>query len=130
LVGPNGVGKTSVLDVVFAVRQLLAGTAKVTDPGAFPTSTLTRWQKRNMQVFELDAVLEGIDYRYRLEVEHDPTIRRARVGLEVGTVGNEGIAPVPLSTGRSAALSRRSLGWTELRCGLVGVGDGSRASTK
>jgi len=60
LVGPNGVGKTSVLDVVFALRQLLAGTAKVTDLGAFPTSTLTRWQKRNMQVFELDAVLEGI----------------------------------------------------------------------
>jgi len=82
LVGPNGVGKTSVLDVVFALRQLLAGTAKVTDLGAFPTSTLTRWQKRNMQVFELDAVLEGIDYRYRLEVEHDPTNRRARVGLE------------------------------------------------
>ena len=82
LVGPNGVGKTSVLDVVFALRQLLAGTAKVTDLGAFPTSTLTRWQKRNMQVFELDAVLEGIDYRYRLEVEHDPTNRRARVVLE------------------------------------------------
>jgi predicted ATPase len=82
LVGPNGVGKTSVFDVVFALRQLLAGTAKVTDLGAFPTSTLTRWQKRNMQVFELDAVLEGIDYRYRLEVEHDPTNRRARVGLE------------------------------------------------
>ncbi len=82
LVGPNGVGKTSVLDVVFALRQLLAGTAKVTDLGVFPTSTLTRWQKRNMQVFELDAVLEGIDYRYRLEVEHDPTNRRARVGLE------------------------------------------------
>lgn len=82
LLGPNGVGKTSVLDVVFALRQLLAGIAKVTDLGVFPTSTLTRWQKRNMQVFELDAALEGSDYRYRLEVEHDPTNRRARVELE------------------------------------------------
>src|SRR5713101_5438410 len=59
LLGPNGVGKTSVLDVVFALRQLLAGIAKVTDAGVFPTSTLTRWQKRNLQVFELDAALEG-----------------------------------------------------------------------
>jgi predicted ATPase len=82
LLGPNGVGKTSVLDVVFALRQLLAGTAKVTDLGAFPTSTLTRWQTRNMQVFELDAALEGSDYRYRLELEHDPPNRRARIVLE------------------------------------------------
>jgi predicted ATPase len=82
LLGPNGVGKTSVLDVAFALRQLLAGIAKVTARGVFPTSTLTRWQKRNMQVFELDATLEGKDYRYRLEVEHDPTNGRARVELE------------------------------------------------
>jgi predicted ATPase len=82
LLGPNGVGKTSVLDVLFALRQLLAGIAKVTDPGAFPTSTLTRWQKRTMQVFELDAVLDVNDFRYRLEVEHDPTNRRARVEVE------------------------------------------------
>ncbi len=82
LLGPNGVGKTSVLDVVFALRQLLAGIAKVTDVGVFPSSTLTRWQKRNVQAFELEAALEGNDYQYRLEVEHDPTNRRARVELE------------------------------------------------
>lgn len=82
LLGPNGVGKTSVLDVVFALRQLLAGIAKVTDPGIFRTSTLTRWQKRAVQVVELDADLDGSDYRYRLEIEHDPTNRRARVEQE------------------------------------------------
>jgi predicted ATPase len=82
LLGPNGVGKTSVLDVVFAVRQLLSGIAKITDRGVFPTSTLTRWQKRTVQVLELDVTLGGNDYRYRLEIEHDPTNRRARVELE------------------------------------------------
>src|SRR5437667_8430979 len=82
LLGPNGVGKTSVLDVVFALRQLLAGIAKVTDQGVFPLSTLTRWQKRNLQVFELDAVLEESEYRYRMEVEHDPIGRRARIVKE------------------------------------------------
>jgi predicted ATPase len=82
LLGPNGVGKTSVLDVVFALRQLLTGIAKVTEAGVFPTSTLTRWQKRTVQVFELDVALDGNEYRYRLELEHDRTNRRARVTKE------------------------------------------------
>lgn len=82
LLGPNGVGKTSVLDVVFALRHLLAGIAKVTDLGVFPSSTLTRWQKRNRQVIELDASLEGNRYRYRLEMDHEPISRRARIELE------------------------------------------------
>ena len=86
LLGPNGVGKTSVLDVVFAVRLLLSGQAKVTDDKAdgkvFPTPTLTRWQKRNKQVFELDVVLEGDDLRYRIEVDHDRKQKKARISLE------------------------------------------------
>jgi predicted ATPase len=35
LLGTNGAGKTSVLDVMFALRQLLSGTAKITDQGVF-----------------------------------------------------------------------------------------------
>ena len=82
LLGPNGVGKTSVLDVMFALRQLLSGEAKVTDADVFPISTLTRWQKRDKQVFEIDVVLEEDELRYRVEVEHERTTRRARISLE------------------------------------------------
>lgn len=82
LLGPNGVGKTSVMDVVFALRRLLSGEAKVTDPDTFPTSTLTRWQKRNIQVFEIDVVLDGDEFTYRLEVEHEPATRKARICRE------------------------------------------------
>lgn len=82
LLGPNGVGKTSVLDVVFAVRQLLSGEAKVMDKTAFPPQTLTRWQSRERQVFELDLQLETEVMRYRLEIEHERTSRRARIALE------------------------------------------------
>lgn len=82
LLGPNGSGKTSVLDVVFALRRLLSGQAKITDPGVFGTNTLTRWQNRNRQIFEVDVVFEGDELRYRLEVEHDRDRRRARVALE------------------------------------------------
>ena len=82
LLGPNGVGKTSVLDVIFALRQLLAGVAKVTDVDVFPTQTLTRWQSRNLQVFELGAELGDDALVYRLEVEHERSTRRARIMLE------------------------------------------------
>jgi len=67
LLGPNGVGKTSVLDVVFALRRLLSGDAKVTDKDVFPAPTLTRWQKRDKQAFELDVSLDGDDLRYRCQ---------------------------------------------------------------
>ena len=82
LLGPNGVGKTSVLDVVFALRQLLAGLAKVTDKEAFPAPRLTRWQNRSTQVFEMDVALDGDELRYRLEVEHERQTRKARVAAE------------------------------------------------
>jgi predicted ATPase len=82
LLGPNGVGKTSVLDVMYALRQLLSGEAKVTDKAVFPTPTLTRWQNRDKQVFELDVQLDGDEMRYRLEVDHERSTRRARIALE------------------------------------------------
>ena len=84
LLGPNGVGKSSVLDVVYAVRQLLGGVAKVTDPEVFPTSTLTRWQARDVQVFEMAFLFsdEPEPLTYRLEVEHERAVERARIRLE------------------------------------------------
>ncbi|HEX6901006.1 MAG TPA: AAA family ATPase [Thermoanaerobaculia bacterium] len=83
LVGPNGSGKSSVLDVLYALRQMLSGTAKVTDPDIFPTRSLTRWQSRNLQIFEVVVSLEGEpDATYRLEIEHENEGRRARILLE------------------------------------------------
>ena len=58
LLGPSGVGKTSVLDIIYSLRQLLSGDARVTDRDIFPTSTLTRWQSRDLQVFAIDVLLQ------------------------------------------------------------------------
>lgn len=82
LLGPNGVGKTAVFDVIYAVRQLLSGEAKVTDKAIFPTRTLTRWQRRDTQVVEVDVALDKEVLRYRLEVGHETATQRARIDLE------------------------------------------------
>ena len=82
LLGPNGAGKTSVLDVVFALHHLLGGRARITDADTFPTHTLTRWQERDVQTFELDVLLDSDPFSYRLEIEHDRMIRRARIVTE------------------------------------------------
>ena len=82
LLGPSGVGKTSVLDIVYAIRQLLSGDARVTDRDVFPTRTLTRWQSRDLQVFEIEVLLLSETYRYRLEVEHEVGKRTARIRSE------------------------------------------------
>ena len=82
LLGPNGAGKTSVLDIVFALRRILGEGARITDADVFPTRTLTRWQQRNLQVFEIQAVLDTDSFGYRLEVEHERSTRRARIRLE------------------------------------------------
>ncbi len=82
LVGRNGAGKTAVLDVVYALRRLLEGTARVTDRDVFPPSSLTRWQEHAVQVFQVEAELGGDAFHYRLDVEHDRRERRARIVRE------------------------------------------------
>lgn len=77
LVGRNGAGKTAVLDVVYALRKLLDGAARVTDRDVFPPSSLTRWQERPVQAFRVELELDGDSGEYRLEVEHDRRERRA-----------------------------------------------------
>ena len=83
LVGPNGSGKTALLDVIGSVRQLLLGEAKAAEPSCFPFSTLTTWQRDQVQVVEIDAAISDDNFRYRLEIEHDRYGKRgARVRLE------------------------------------------------
>ncbi len=79
LLGRNGTGKTSVLDVVYALRELLIGNARIANPNVFPTPTLTAWQTEELQVFEVEAELPGDTLIYRLEVEQDTTNHRSRI---------------------------------------------------
>ena len=89
LVGRNGAGKTAVLDVIHALRRLLEGASRVTDREVFPPSSLTRWQRREVQTIEVEVELDGNGFAYRLEVEHDRRERRARIARET-LAGNGG----------------------------------------
>jgi len=83
LLGRNGTGKSSLLDVLCALRNLLSGRPRLTDADAFPSDTLTQWQTRNVQVFELEVDMPSTGpLTYRLEVEHERAQKRARILLE------------------------------------------------
>ncbi len=87
--GADAAGGAQRLGQVFGarrslcLRQLLSGTGKVTDADLFPSRSLTRWQSRNLQIFEIVVSLPGEpDTAYRLEVEHEKENRSARIILE------------------------------------------------
>ena len=79
--GPNGSGKTSVLNVLSGIQKLLVRGAKIDE--AFSARDLSLAQARNEQRFELDVELDGHVYRYVLGIEHDRERRRMRIGEEV-----------------------------------------------
>ena len=83
LLGRNGTGKTSLLDVTFAIRELLSGRAKILDPIIFPSRTLTAWQSSKFQVFEVELEIREDSLVYRLEIEHDKNKNQARISKEL-----------------------------------------------
>src|SRR5438552_3123864 len=56
LLGPNGSGKSTVLGLVANLRDFILGRGKSLD--LFPPETLTRWDKRIEQTFELGVRLD------------------------------------------------------------------------
>ena len=82
LAGYNGTGKTSILDVMYALRELLVGRAKISDPDIFPASSKTAWQSSKIQTIQLHADFDGDELCYKLEVEHDHQQNLARISNE------------------------------------------------
>ena len=87
LTGPNGSGKTTVLEAIHCVADLLA--QRGTLEKLFPTTCLTRWDPRSEQLFEFDVRLaetgQGVErlaaglYSYRLRIGHDRLRGRNRI---------------------------------------------------
>jgi len=73
LLGENGSGKTSLLEVLIRLRDLVIGGSAVA--AQFATHTKTIWDQRNTQSFELDVEASGSIFSYRLEIQHPPPDR-------------------------------------------------------
>jgi predicted ATPase len=83
LLGPNGSGKSSLFDVTAALADIVVGGVSVGEtPDGLSSPTLTRWDRRTSQRFELDIELDGSIYGYSLVVQHEPDTGRARIVSE------------------------------------------------
>ena len=84
--GSNGSGKTTVFEVLRKLQKFILGDQafqqdyKVSD--LFASKDLTRWQKSNIQKFELDIEGNGGIYKYTLEIEHQGDYAPPRMRLE------------------------------------------------
>ncbi|MGB7280706.1 MAG: ATP-binding protein [Candidatus Acidiferrum sp.] len=77
LLGANGSGKSSLIDAIRYVKRFIGG-----DENLFTQSTRTRWQDKPLQVVEVDALLRGQKYEYRVEIRFEPETRQPSVNLE------------------------------------------------
>jgi predicted ATPase len=69
LLGSNGSGKSTVLELFAKLRDFLTGRGRSID--LFPQETLCRWDKRLEQTFEVAVKLEVHgEYVYRLRISH------------------------------------------------------------
>ena len=69
LLGANGSGKSTVVGLFAKLRDFILG--RETSLDLFPARTLTRWDKRIEQTFELTVVLDQGEYTYRLRIRHE-----------------------------------------------------------
>lgn len=69
LLGVNGTGKTSVLNVLRNIQNLIARGWKVEE--VFPARDSSLVGQRNEQRFEIETCLDGETYRYALTVRRD-----------------------------------------------------------
>jgi predicted ATPase len=67
LLGANGSGKSSLLDAIRFLKHFLHGAEN-----PFLDTTRTRWLALSEQVFEIEALLDGKSYKYRVENRFAP----------------------------------------------------------
>jgi len=68
LLGRNGSGKSTVFEVIRMLKALVLRGALVSD--LLDVTTLTRWQRRAKQTFEIEVKAGPARYRYALVIDH------------------------------------------------------------
>ncbi|MCF7920422.1 MAG: ATP-binding protein [Candidatus Cloacimonetes bacterium] len=81
LLGVNGTGKTSIFDILHKLRKLIIENVKIGE--LFSAEDLTVWLDSNIQTIELNVKGNGGEYKYKLEIEHNPEIDKQRINSEL-----------------------------------------------
>ncbi len=68
LIGDNGSGKTTLFQLLDSLASMISGHSSLGE--VFPKSSLTRWDGRKQQRFELELESETVRFSYGLVVEH------------------------------------------------------------
>lgn len=77
LLGDNGVGKSTLFEVLLKIQGLVSRSREVSD--LFSVEDLTRWQKATTQRFELEVDGNDGAYKYELEIEYELPRARMRI---------------------------------------------------
>jgi predicted ATPase len=80
ILGLNGTGKSSVFEVLSKIRAFVLGDGRTTE--LFRSHSLTQWQRRAAQSFELTVEGNGGTYTYKLEIEHEVKQGKNRIRKE------------------------------------------------
>ena len=80
IIGENGTGKTSFLDAISILRELVVVGGPVED--LLTVRTATAWRRSEKQTFELDVAIPSGQFRYTLIVDRLTPTAKARVFSE------------------------------------------------
>ena len=80
LLGENGSGKTSIIELIDQVRQFVIEGIDV--DALAPPNTLTRWDARDDQKIRLTAILDNEQFEYELIIRHTADRAKRRVLTE------------------------------------------------
>lgn len=81
LLGGNGTGKSTLLELIADLRFFIQGKGNVGD--VFSFDSVTRWQTVPVQSFELSLGYKGMEYLYQLEIEFNFEEKKNRVKKEM-----------------------------------------------
>ncbi len=122
LIGNNGSGKSSVFEVLWAIRRILVEHEAINQ--VFKSETLTRWQSRNIQTIELIVNIDDHEYLYHIEIEYDKEklynkVKKESVTCDEKVMFDENDGKVRLFDDSFRAVSEIVLDWNYSGVGMV-----------
>lgn len=96
LIGKNGSGKTTILNILVLLRNFIAGISYTVQ--SFPRMSTTHWQESDIQTFEIGVSDDKGEFCYHLEIQHGKKEEHCLIRNENLTVDHQLIMEVKEGT--------------------------------